>query len=346
MSERFCTPIPQSVGVEITSRCNLACRHCFNCSGLGAAQDLPLADLESLFDQLQALGLRSIRVSGGEPTLHPDFPAIVQAAARRELAVALNTNGVYSRRTREHLAALPIAIFLVSLDGLAPTNDRVRGQGVFERVVESVAWLRSLGRAVLLNIHLNRSNVADIAGLVELAARLGVDIKFAPLRPIGRARELMAGQVLAPAGFYAAVRTITGLRGAYPERRILTDFDILQEQAGGEPPVSRERACCPAGRSMVNINYDGYVYPCAFLATPDRAFAAGRLRDAPLIEIWRESPAFEAFRTIEKEPRCQSCRLYRRSCAGGCLALSYTCEGRLSARDPTCFVDYLAPAKE
>lgn len=339
MTESYFTPVPQSVGVEITSRCNLTCRHCFNLSGAGSAQELPLNDLIYLFDQLQAMGLTAIRISGGEPTLHTDFPAVVDAAVARGLRVSLNSNGVYSPRMRRQIADLGIDLFLISLDGLRAANDRVRGEDVFDRVVETVRWLIHLERRVILGVHLNHRNIDDVEGLIALAAELGADIKFAPLRLVGRARELMRDEVLTPLDFYTAVWTIARLRGNYPRTRIFTDFDILPLGADAPIAPSPERASCPAGRSMLNVGYDGYVYPCAFLVTPRREFAAGHLCDAPLLALWRESPVFQPFRTLEKDARCRSCSAYGRACVGGCVAVSHFVAGRLDAHDPTCFVE-------
>jgi radical SAM protein with 4Fe4S-binding SPASM domain len=304
---------------------------------------LSLDDLVYLFDQVQAMGIDAVRISGGEPTLHPDFPSIIRAAVSRGLRVSLNTNGLYAPHTRQQIAGLDIALFLVSLDGLCSANDRVRGAGVFDRVVATVRWLRSLGRIVLLGTHLNRGNLADVEGLIALAAELGADIKFAPLRLVGRARELMADEAPTPADFYTAVQSITRLRSAYPRTRIYTDFDILQPATGASQTLSPSRASCPAGRSMLNVSYEGYVYPCAFLATPQREFAAGHLRQASLLRLWRESPVFHPFRTLEKDARCRSCFAYGRACVGGCVALSYFVAGRLDARDPTCFVGHILP---
>ena len=342
MTGGYFTAVPQSVGVEITSRCNLTCLHCFNLSGAGKTQELSLADVVYLFDQVQAWGGRQVRISGGEPTLHPDFPAIIDAAAGHGLSVSLNTNGLYAPRLQQQLAGLAIAFFLVSLDGLPASNDRIRGAGVFDRVVSSIRWLRQLGRQVMISTHLSRSNLADVEGLISLAAELGVDIKFAPLRLIGRARDRLAGEMPTALDFYHAVQTITRLRAAYPHIRIHTDFDILRPL--DQPPAERSpaRLNCPAGRSMLNVGYDGCVYPCAFLITPEREFAAGYLRQAPVLTLWRESPVFQIFRTLEKEAPCQGCFAYGQLCAGGCVAVSYFSAGRLTAADPTCFLDCIS----
>ena len=137
--------------------------------------------------------------------------------------------------------------------------------------------------------------------------------------------------------FYQAVRTITRLRARYPDIKISTDFDILCPFEPVHPPPP-SRASCPAGRSMLNVNYDGYVYPCAFLVTPEKEFAAGHLHGAPLLTLWRESPVWVPFRALEKGATCQRCAAYGQACVGGCVAVSYLATGRLDAHDPTCFM--------
>jgi len=343
MTRPYFAPVPELVGVEITNRCNLSCRHCFNFSGEGPLQELALADVLYLFDQVREMGITRIRLSGGEPTLHPDFPAIVTEARRRGLQVSINTHAQYGPDRRDRIARLPVELFLVSLDGLRALNDSIRGPGAFERAVDTAGWLRGLDRAVVLSVHLTHSAVRDVEGLVALAAELRVDIKFAPLRLLGRAREYLRDEVLAPADFYQAVRTITRLRAQYPAVRISTDFDILQP-AGPPGPPPPSRASCPAGRSMLNVSYDGYVYPCAFLVTPQRDFAAGHLRETPLATLWRDSPVFEPFRTLRKDARCQSCFAYGQTCVGGCVAMAYFETGRLDAHDPTCFIECVSPS--
>jgi radical SAM protein with 4Fe4S-binding SPASM domain len=343
MAEPYFTSVPESVGVEITNRCNLSCRHCFNRSGEGTVQELSLADLLNLFDQVQDMGRKHIRISGGEPTLHPDFAAAVVAANQRGLGISINTHGQYSIHTREWIADLPIDLFVISLEGLRDANDSIRGQGVFDRAVDTAIWLRGLGQAVTLGVHLRHSNTDDVEGLIALAAEIDVNIKFSPLRPIGRAREYLSAEMLSPLDFYTAVRTITRLRSDYPDVRFSTDFDILRPvESSAPPPLSR--ASCPAGRSWLNVNYDGYVYPCTFLVTPQREFAAGHLHEAPLLTLWRESPVFLPFRTLEKDTQCQSCFAYGQTCLGGCLAMSYFTAGRLDAHDPTCFIEYVSAA--
>ncbi len=332
------SPVPplQYIGIELTNRCNLRCQHCFNCSGEGALQELALAEVVNIFDQLRQMGTTRLRLSGGEPTLHPDFLSIVAEAQRRDLHISLNTNGLFSGRLREQIAELPIVQFLVSLDGLRVTNDFIRGRGTFDRVVDTIAWLLRHGREVIISVHLYRTSVEDVEGLIALSANLGAAIKFSPIRPVGRAQENSRDLILTPEDFYLAVQTITRLRRCYPAIRISTDFDLLRPVNSSEAPALAFDTC-PAGRSILNVNYDGYVYPCIFLATPQHELADGHIREKALSELWQTGPMFQRFRALTRDAECQQCFAYRRTCNGGCPAMAYLSTGRLEAHDPQCF---------
>jgi radical SAM protein with 4Fe4S-binding SPASM domain len=255
--------------------------------------------------------------------------------------VSLNSHGVYSQDACQRLADLSIEQIIISLDGLQDANDQIRGNGVFQHIRKTIISLRAAGQSVTIGVHLGRYNKNDIPGLVAVAADLGCDIKFSPLRPLGRAKQYLLQDVLQPFEFYLAVREITRLRTIYPGIRILTDYDILRPFETIEPQPL-ERANCPAGRSFLNIGCDGFLYPCAFLITPEHEFAAGHIHETSLLAAWRGSPVFQVFREMNKDEKCQTCPVYTRTCVGGCVAISYLNTGDLSAHDPTCFIAHVS----
>lgn len=330
------------LSLEVTGRCNLYCRHCFNGSGGVVQQELSLGVVEHILHEARALGAKSLRLSGGEPTMHRDFGAVVQAARKLGMTVSMNSNGVYSEAVWRDVLEATISWFILSLDGLRETNDAIRGEGVFDRVVESASRLIGEGRGVTLGVHLCQTNYQEVEGLVKLAAALGVSIKFSPVRPLGRAQQ-MRDEIITPDLFYQVVRRITELRREYSSIKIVTDFDIL-EQGAASQPRDPKRSRCFAGRSL-NVSFDGYVYPCAFLVTPQREFAAGHISEKSLADMYRNAPVFHRFRTLGKSQRCQACFAYRRSCVGGCPAMAYFSTGDLEAHDPTCFIEYVVQAR-
>src|SRR3990172_6447646 len=84
---------PFCVWVELTRACNLKCPYC-GASNQGASSSLPAAQIAEMFQQFAQCGVFEVRLTGGEPTLHPEFSKIVDAAARIGLFVSVNSNGV------------------------------------------------------------------------------------------------------------------------------------------------------------------------------------------------------------------------------------------------------------
>lgn len=95
------------VVLDVTTRCNLECSYCFASSGPGG-RDLPLDRIEELLDGVVADGgPRPLQLSGGEPTVHPDLPAVVQAARDRGFDhVEVNTNGLRIADSDDYAARL------------------------------------------------------------------------------------------------------------------------------------------------------------------------------------------------------------------------------------------------
>lgn len=106
------------VEIDITYRCNMHCANCNrSCTQAPAAIDMPVAQLEAFLKASTAAGVcwERIRLLGGEPTLHPDLPAILglledyRTRRNPQLRLVLCTNGSGSR-VRQALSALPSAV--------------------------------------------------------------------------------------------------------------------------------------------------------------------------------------------------------------------------------------------
>jgi radical SAM protein with 4Fe4S-binding SPASM domain len=335
--------VPQVVGIEITGRCQLRCRHCYNRSGPDKTDELPLEVIERLLDEMIDWGVSQLRVSGGEPTVHRQFRDVIDACKRRQITVAINTNGIYSSEMLLYLQAAPISLFLISVDGLESNNDAIRGSGVFRRAINSCTRLHQAGQNVMISCHVGAGNRADVGGLIALAGDIGVGIKFTPIRPVGRAVDELPRSLIRPEDYFAVVQTIVQLRSRYSHIPILTDFDITD----GPPDNACQRdpgaASCKAGRTMVNISYDGGIYACGFFVTSEGEFSAGNIYSDTVTDVWKNSPVFEPFRVHQKSTACQSCAHYQRRCAGGCPAISHFTTGHLDALDPVCFADLIEP---
>jgi MoaA/NifB/PqqE/SkfB family radical SAM enzyme len=192
--------------------CNLACRHCFNSSGPRAPW-LPSLDADTVrrsIAEAEALGVRELYVTGGEPFLHPEIFALVAAALAVAPTTVLTNGTLIDEACADRLAALAAASpysleVRVSLDGAtAEDNDAVRGHGSFARALGAIKRLAARQLYPIVTAT-DLATAANGASLYErLRARLlaeGVTrprIKILPLLPIGRCADRGGGRVLAP----------------------------------------------------------------------------------------------------------------------------------------------------
>jgi MoaA/NifB/PqqE/SkfB family radical SAM enzyme len=85
---------PISINLDLTSACNYSCPFCVDSGLINAGKPFALEDIKKIIDTLSFHGLLSvILIGGGEPTLYPDFEAVVDCIRRRKLQIGIATNG-------------------------------------------------------------------------------------------------------------------------------------------------------------------------------------------------------------------------------------------------------------
>lgn len=349
-----CLAAPARVYFELTRRCNLSCKTCFNESHIPLDNELTTAEIMNILDQLDKLGTFEIRFTGGEPTEHPDFREIVKYARELGFYISLGTNGVYSDAKRDWVYDAGIDWFILSLDGDEDVNDRIRGTGTYRQVVRTLRELTQLAHSrVRLNMVVGRHNFHCIAAVAQLAEDYHVEsLNMIPLRPYGRSVKMMKDTMFSQHDFYHFIQHIQTLRHQY-HVQFITTLDLLDPKAttSHDPVVQKKRACA-AGVEATVIGASGDVYGCSyspasFPDSPDiegrRIFVAGNIRQDSVRTIWRDSSRWAVFRQLDqyRPSRCFACLHYGVRCVGACPIMGYFVEGRPDALDPYCFVDLM-----
>jgi len=162
--------------LEPTLRCNLAC---IGCGRIRESKESLPPDL-SVEDCLKALeesGAPAVSVSGGEPLLHPQVGEIVEQFVRRKKFTYLCTNGLLLRKSLPKFRPSPYFSFVLHLDGLKPTHERIVGlKGVFEEAIASIKEAKAAGFRVLTNTTVFKgTSPAEVEELFSLLSGLGVD---------------------------------------------------------------------------------------------------------------------------------------------------------------------------
>lgn len=156
---------PLMAMVEITGQCNMACPVCFAGSN-AASPHITLNKVKTRIDKLlEIAGPVPLQISGGEPTLHPELPQIIDYAREKKFKnIELVTNGIRISQDRDYLMALTTkgltAVYL-QFDGLSKeTYIKIRGQDMKEVRLKSIAAIRSAKICCTLAVAVTR-NIND-----------------------------------------------------------------------------------------------------------------------------------------------------------------------------------------
>ncbi|MCB9705542.1 MAG: radical SAM protein [Myxococcales bacterium] len=183
--------------VEITERCNLTCPTCYAESSPSAGRHRTLAEVEAMLDAVVASEGEPdvVQLSGGEPTIHPDFFAIVDAARRRPIRhLMVNTNGLriaqdpgFAERLAEYAPGFEVYLQFDSLR--AEPLLRLRGRDLRESRLRAIERLNEVGLSTTLVVTLQRGlNDGEIGELIDFARQQPCvrGITFQPTQIAGR----------------------------------------------------------------------------------------------------------------------------------------------------------------
>ena len=325
---------PLGLLAELTHRCPLGCPYCSNPLALDRRDDeLDALTWARVFREAAALGVLQVHLSGGEPAARRDLPDIVRAARDAGLYSNLITSGVgLTPQTLSALADAGLDHVQVSIQDCDEASaDFIAGyEGAFARKRAIAGEVVRLGLPLTVNMVVHRANIGRIEPMVELALSLGATrVEIAHVQYYGWAMKNRATLMPSRAQVDEAVRQVEMLR-ARLHGRIVIDAVVPDYYARFPKP------CVGGwGRRSLNVTPAGKVLPChAAEVIPGLEF--WNVREHSLGEIWRSSPAFNAFRgeAWMQEP-CRSCAR-RDQDYGGCRCQAFLIVGDARATDPVC----------
>lgn len=332
-------PRLEQIYFYLTTGCNLACRHCWLAPPLERGRPrhpvLPERLLTAAVDEGLPLGLRAVKLTGGEPLLHPGFHRLLAVIRDRGLALNLETNGVLlTDDTARALGAMASGFVSVSIDGArAETHDRMRGMpGAFRAACRAVTRLAERGVRTQVIMTLTAANRDQVGATVRLAEDLGAaGVKFNVVQPTARGRTLREqGETLGVA------ETLDIARRVQTELGPATGLDLFFDVPPAFRPLGRMAAgdgCGVCGiLNIVGVIATGEWALCGIgTQVPELAF--GRVGRDRLAEVWHGHPTLAAIRRglpDRLEGICGRC-LMRSACRGGCVAQTVYRTGRLWA---------------
>lgn len=335
----------RSACFELTERCNLRCKHCFEEAGALTNQDPSTAEVMSWLDKFAAVPGITINLSGGEMLTRRDWRELVSHLAGLKVSSVILTNGTLvtnevAKELAELTADAPFT-FQVSLDGSDPqTNDPVRGEGSFERILAGIGALSAQGLSshTAISFTPNRINIPKLDEMLNLALSLGVGVfHISILHRMGRATGIWRKLKPTTAQMIEFFDTLHDRSGELEGRlRISGDFCSMLNDKVKRIPSPASVGC----RLGVDVKVDvrGDVYPCPPMSY-DKKYCIGNI-GAQTVEQIQNSPVLHELRElfvprIEQSPRCRTCA-WKCFCGAGCIARAEQNYGTIYHGDDLC----------
>lgn len=342
---------------NVTSRCNLACTHCYASVDQNCGKELSTEQALTVIDDLAAFGAPVLLFSGGEPFTRPDILTLAKHAASKGLRVVFSTNGtLITPALAAEIKAIGVSYAGISIDGSESVHDRFRRKtGAFKEALTGIRNCREAGVKVGLRVTMTQDNVADIPAIFDLMAAeqipriclyhlvycgrgadiashdLAADIRRATLDLIIDKTKAMHDK-----GFPIEVLTVDNhCDGPYLYLRMLREKNPHADEV---MQLMRMNGGNSTGHGLACISWDGTVYPDQFWRTKP----VGNVLEKPFSQIWGNPPADSLLAQLRQKKervtgRCKTCR-FLDVCGGNFRARAEAVTGELWGVDPACYL--------
>ncbi len=262
----------RNLRLSVTDRCNLRCQYCMpeeEYVWLPRGDLLTFEEMRTLVEIFTGLGVDKVRLTGGEPLLRRDLPALVRLLAGipgvRDLA--MTTNGVLLPEQAGPLRAAGLHRVTVSLDTLRP--DRFRAltrRDSHARVLDGIAAVRGAGFPDLKldTVIMRGVNEDELVELIEFGKRVEAEVRFIEYMDVGGATHWSMGKVVSRvemldvlARRYGAIEPVAEVSSAPAERFRLPDGTVFGIIASTTAPFCRT---CDRSR----LTADGLWFLCLY----------------------------------------------------------------------------------
>ncbi len=345
-----------NMDLNITERCNFNCLHCYEAvDNQISRSEMSLSDCRKLLREARNCGIQNIKITGGEPLIHPDFLTILKSVYEYEMTVGRINSNVHflTEQLAEEIRAIDGKIlFNVSYDG-AGYHDWMRNRkGAEKDLLSKIKILVDKGFHVCAAMTLNRVNLDAAEDSLKKLEELGVQ-EFRIIRTSETPRWLLNAKdaCLTFEEYYDAM---TDLCRKFASEEHTIDLNIFhfviirhRYRCYYLAPVtcSPERydpglPLCSDARDNITVTPSGDVYPCTPSPGVYKAGGVcfGNVFDNGLKPLLQDGPFLAFVRkgvhaVKEHDPKCASCRFFPQ-CTGGCRLIAYGLSGDLLSHDP------------
>jgi radical SAM protein with 4Fe4S-binding SPASM domain len=312
----------RAVFIDLTNRCNLNCKYCFNHRALQLPPlDLDIDLIEKALDSKQTEFVNNWFLSGGEPFLYPHLSEALKLFRDRGIAPKIATNGIkLTPKMLDTLVEFGVPSVQFSLETLkSDLHTSLNGSQPQDHttILSNLAYAVNSPLRVVVSSVLTEANKREIEEIIAFCFQSGVDSYT--LYPNVPSEDLNRNLIVP---FPEILEVIDELFSAYMSLSSTKVIDITVPCFSESPVYTKWKDTldlrlhyCAAAQFALKITCDGRVSAC--ICQDGDPFIIGDLRKDGLDDIWISERAREFRSLYEKIPECSLCAR-KEICRGGC----------------------------
>jgi SynChlorMet cassette radical SAM/SPASM protein ScmF len=334
-------PVPKLVSVYLylSDYCNLNCRHCWinpshTLKKTKRGMDIRL--LRRILDQCAELGMRSVKITGGEPLLYGSFDKLLSYLKKykRRLFIHMETNGTLITKTRARtLKESGMRFLSISIDGAnSHTHDKIRGvKGSHKKALKGAKHLIENGIPVQFIMAVCRENMKEFEDLIKLAQKAGAEsVKANFISELGRGSVMKKNDELLSLG--EMLKFNKKIESDYRKKYKIRICSSLPVAFNSFSAMLKERAGFCSIKNLLGVLSSGKISICG-IGEEIEELILGDAREDRIKDIWENSPVLAQIRENLPDDLsgiCSNC-LFKSVCLGHCVAHSYYRTGNLNS---------------
>jgi len=295
--------VADDLRLSVTDRCNFRCTYCMPAEGLAwlpKEEILTFEELTRLHRLFTGLGIRSVKVTGGEPTVRADLPTLIRMLreAAPDVDLSMTTNGVLLERLAVPLARAGLDRVTVSCDSLMRHRfAEMTRRDALDRVL---AGIRAAEEAGLTPIKINcvvigGQNEDEVVDFARWSRETGHPVRFIEYMPLDAQQAWERAKVVPSSRILQAIDAVYPLEAEGPDHEPATSYRFADGAPGGVGVIASvtEPFCDDCNR--LRLTAEGQVRACLFaleetdLRGPMRAGASDEELEALIrANVWRK----------------------------------------------------------
>jgi len=280
---------PCEVAIEVTGKCNLNCKYCFNEI---TNYDIPISKLKDILDQTDKMNVFEVCITGGEPFIREDIFEILDYASRKNYVLLIVTNGTLL--TPNNIKILDemglINSIQISLDS-SDENTHNSVRGLFTETMLALKEIKKVSSSLpTIGIVIHRQNYGNICNSLQSLSEYCSGFHLMNIQVSNEALKHKNDLFLNSSTLSETWKEIERFSRRNSIKVDIDDYDLKKIETA-------RFTGCTAGKTKVAITPELNVIPCDMA----RSLIIGNLNEMTLEQIWNSDKANE-IRNLDIEP--------------------------------------------